>query len=124
MGPVNAGAMLARFPEHWPPKKIAQINEYDVRIVRLQGDFTWHKHDDTGEPFLVLGGELTIEIHDRSVVLGPRGLFVVPQGAGHCPRADIETAVLRLEPSSVITTGDAGGEFTGLGMILKLKAAR
>jgi mannose-6-phosphate isomerase-like protein (cupin superfamily) len=112
MDPVNVDAMLARFSEHWSPKKIAQLNDYDVRIVKLQGDFTWHKHDDTDELFLVLNGELIIQMRDRNVVLGPRDLFVVPRGVEHCPRADTETAVLLLEPSSVINTGDAGGEFT------------
>jgi mannose-6-phosphate isomerase-like protein (cupin superfamily) len=112
MDAVNVDAMLARLSEHWSPKKIAQINDYDVRIVKLQGDFTWHKHDDTDEFFLVLSGELTIQLRDRNVVLGPRELFVVPRGAEHCPRADTETAVLLLEPSSVINTGDAGGALT------------
>jgi mannose-6-phosphate isomerase-like protein (cupin superfamily) len=79
---------------------------------RRMGDFTWHKHDDTDELFLVLSGELTIQMRDRNVVLGPHELFVVRRGVEHCPRADTETAVLLLEPGSVINTGDAGGEFT------------
>jgi len=112
MDPVNIDEMLARFTDHWSPKRIAQINDYDVRIVKLQGDFTWHKHDDTDELFLVLRGELTIQMREREVVLGPGDLFVVPQGAEHCPRADIETAVLLLEPCSVINTGDSGGTLT------------
>jgi mannose-6-phosphate isomerase-like protein (cupin superfamily) len=99
---------------HWSPKKIAQINDYDVRIVKVQGDFTWHKHDDTDELFLVLSGELTIKMRDRDVVLAPRDLFVVPRGIEHCPHADIESAVLLLEPSSVINTGDAGGDLTSV----------
>lgn len=112
MDPVNIDTMLARFAEHWSPKKIAQVNDYDVRIVKVQGEFTWHTHADTDELFLVVSGELTIEMRDRQVVLGPRDLFVVPRGAEHCPRAEVETAVLLLEPSSVINTGDAGGDFT------------
>jgi mannose-6-phosphate isomerase-like protein (cupin superfamily) len=112
MEPVNINDMLARFTDHWSPKKIAQINDYDVRLVKLQGDFTWHKHDDTDELFLVVSGELTIQMRDREVILGPGDLFVVPLGAEHCPRADIETAVLLLEPGHVINTGDAGGTFT------------
>jgi mannose-6-phosphate isomerase-like protein (cupin superfamily) len=112
MDPVNIDEMLGRFTDHWSPKRIARINDYDVRIVKLQGDFTWHKHDDTDELFLVLRGELTIQMRDREFVLGPGDLFVVPQGAEHCPRAAIETAVLLLEPSSVINTGDAGGTLT------------
>jgi mannose-6-phosphate isomerase-like protein (cupin superfamily) len=112
MEAVNLDAMLARFAEHWSPKKIARINDYDVRIVKVQGEFTWHRHADTDEFFLVLDGQLTIQMRDHDVVLGPRELFVVPRGVEHCPRADAETAVLLLEPSSVVNTGDAGGELT------------
>lgn len=112
MEAVNVDAMLARFAEHWSPKTIAQINDYDVRIVKVQGEFTWHRHPDTDELFLVLDGRLTIQTRDGDVVLGPRELFVVPRGVEHCPRADTETAVLLLEPSTVVNTGDAGGELT------------
>src|SRR5215472_2097242 len=107
MEPVNVDAMLARFAEHWSPKRIAQVNNYDVRIVKVQDQFIWHTHPDTDEFFLVLGGQLTIQMRDRDVVLGPRELFVVARGAEHCPRADAETAVLLLEPGSVVNTGDA-----------------
>ena len=112
MEPANHDAMLARFAEHWSPKRIAQVNNYDVRIVKVQGEFTWHKHKDTDEFFLVLGGQLTIQLRDRDVVLGPRELFVVPRGVEHCPRADAETALLLFEPGNVVNTGDAGGELT------------
>jgi mannose-6-phosphate isomerase-like protein (cupin superfamily) len=80
--------------------------------VKVQGEFTWHQHADTDEFFLVLDGELTIQMRDHNVVLGPRELFVVPRGVQHCPRADAETAVLLLEPGSVVNTGDAGGLLT------------
>jgi len=112
MQAVNLDAMLARFAELWSPKRIARVNDYDVRIVKIQGEFTWHRHADTDEFFLVLGGQLTIQMRDRNVVLGPRELFVVPRGVEHCPRADAETSVLLFEPSTVINTGDAGGELT------------
>jgi mannose-6-phosphate isomerase-like protein (cupin superfamily) len=112
MEQVNLDAMLARFTEHWSPKKIAQVNDYDVRIVKVQGEFTWHQHPDTDEFFLVLSGQLTIQIRDRDVVLAPGELFVVPQGIEHCPRAGTETALLLFEPGSVVNTGDAGGELT------------
>jgi mannose-6-phosphate isomerase-like protein (cupin superfamily) len=112
MEAVNLDALLARFAEHWSPKKIAQVNDYDVRIVKLHGEFTWHRHPDTDEFFLVLGGRLTIQMPDGNVVLGPRELFVVPRGVEHCPRADTETAVLLFEPGTVINTGDAGGNLT------------
>jgi mannose-6-phosphate isomerase-like protein (cupin superfamily) len=109
---VNIASMLARFSEHWAPKKIAEINDYDVKIVKVQGEFTWHAHPETDELFLVIAGELTIGLRDRDVVLGPGELFVVPRGAEHCPRAESETAVLLLEPRGTVNTGDAGGELT------------
>jgi mannose-6-phosphate isomerase-like protein (cupin superfamily) len=112
MEAVNLDAMLARFAERRSPKKIAQVNDYDIRIVKIQGEFTWHRHADTDEFFLVLDGQLTIQMRDGNVVLGPRELFVVPRSVEHCPRADTETAVLLFEPSTVINTGDAGGELT------------
>jgi mannose-6-phosphate isomerase-like protein (cupin superfamily) len=112
MDVVNLDTMLARFAEHWSPKKIAQVNDYDIRIVKVQGEFTWHSHADTDEFFLVLNGELTISLRDRDVVLRPREFFVVPRGVEHCPRADAETAVLLFEPGNVVNTGDAGGELT------------
>jgi mannose-6-phosphate isomerase-like protein (cupin superfamily) len=114
MDVVNISAMLARFTEHWSPKKIAQVNNYDVRIVKVRGEFTWHQHPDTDEFFLVLDGQLTIQIRDGNVVLEPGELFVVPQGVEHCPRADTETALLLFEPSSVVNTGDAGGDLTAV----------
>ena len=73
--------------------------------MKLRGEFTWHRHADTDEFFLVLGGRLAIQMPDRDVVLGPRELFVVPRGVEHCPRADAETAVLLFEPGTVINTG-------------------
>jgi mannose-6-phosphate isomerase-like protein (cupin superfamily) len=112
MDPVNLDRMLAGFSEHWSPKKIAELNEYDVKLVKVQGEFTWHRHHDTDELFLVLDGALTIDLPDRSVVLLPREIFVVPRGVEHRPRAETETAVLLLEPRGVVNTGDAGGALT------------
>jgi len=112
MDAVNLDAMLARFADHWSPKKIAQVNDYDVRIVKSQGEFTWHRHIDSDEFFMVIDGRLVIQLRDRNVVLGPRDVFVVPRGVEHCPRADTETAVLLFEPGMVINTGDAGGALT------------
>ncbi len=107
---VNVDTMLARFAEHWSPKKIGELNDYDIRIVKVLGEFTWHKHADTDEFFMVLDGELTIQMRDRNVVLAPREIFVVPRGVEHCPRAETETSLLLLEPGSVVNTGDAGGD--------------
>jgi len=110
--PVSLASMLARFSEHWAPKKIAQINDYDVKIVKLRGEFTWHRHPDTDEFFLVVDGQLTIQLREGDVVLSPGELFVVPQGVEHCPKADVETSAMLIEPRGVVNTGDAGGDFT------------
>lgn len=112
MNVVNIDEMLGRFDEHWKPKRIASLNDYDIRIVKIQGEFTWHSHADTDELFLVLDGELIIQLRDRDVVLAPREMFVVPRGVEHCPRAEVETALLLMEPRSVVNTGDAGGDLT------------
>jgi len=109
---LNIASMLARFSEHWAPKKIAELNEYDVKIVKLLGDFTWHAHPDTDELFLVIEGALTIQLRGKDVAVGPGELYVVPRGTEHCPHADEETAVLLIEPRGVANTGDAGGELT------------
>ena len=100
-GSGESGRDAGAFAEHWSPKKTAQVNDYDVRIVKIQGEFTWHRHTDSDEFFLVIDGQLTIQMRDRNVVLAPRELFVVPRGVEHCPRADVETAVLLLEPGRV-----------------------
>jgi mannose-6-phosphate isomerase-like protein (cupin superfamily) len=109
---VNLAEKLALFDEHWQPKIVAAIDDYDVRIVKLKGDFVWHKHDESDDFFLVLAGRLTIQLRDRDVVLDPGELFVVPAGVEHCPRADEETSVLLIEPAGTLNTGDAGGPMT------------
>jgi mannose-6-phosphate isomerase-like protein (cupin superfamily) len=112
MDAVNVGSMLARFSEHWAPKKIAELNDYDIKIVKVLGEFTWHAHADTDELFFVIDGALTIQTRDGDVVLGPGELFVVPRGAEHRPRADAEAAVMLIEPRGVVNTGNAGGDMT------------
>jgi mannose-6-phosphate isomerase-like protein (cupin superfamily) len=108
----NLSGLLGQFSEHWSPKTIAGLNDYDIKLVKVQGDFVWHSHDDTDELFLVIDGELTIQLRDRDVVLGAGELFVVPRGVEHCPRADRETAALLIEPHGVVNTGEAGGALT------------
>jgi mannose-6-phosphate isomerase-like protein (cupin superfamily) len=99
------------FSEHWSPKVVANLNDYEVKLVKVKGEFVWHKHEDTDELFLVVD-HLTIQLRDRDVVLGPGQLFVVPRGVEHCPRADDEVKLLLLEPTGVVNTGDAGGDLT------------
>lgn len=112
MNKVNLAEKLTLFEEHWRPKTVAQLNDYDVLVVKLQGDFVWHKHDDTDDFFLVLKGRLTIQMREGDVELGPGELFVVPKGVEHCPRCDDEVHLLLIEPVGTPNTGDAGGERT------------
>ncbi|AWZ05066.1 MULTISPECIES: cupin domain-containing protein [unclassified Streptomyces] len=109
---VNLAHKLAQFDELWTQKRIARLNDYEVKLAKLKGEFVWHAHEDTDELFLVLSGRLTIQLRDGDVVLEPGELFVVPRGVEHCPVAEEETAILLLEPAGVLNTGDAGGPMT------------
>lgn len=104
---VNLEAKLSTFTEHWQPRTIAQFNGHDIMVVKAQGEFVWHKHDDTDDFFLVLKGDLAIEMRDRSVQLGPGELFVVPRGVEHRPVAQKEVHLLLIERSGTPNTGDA-----------------
>jgi mannose-6-phosphate isomerase-like protein (cupin superfamily) len=110
--PVNLQAALARLDGHWLPARVAALNDYDVKVVRILGEFTWHTHEETDELFLVLSGRLTMQLRGGDVELGPGELYVVPRGVEHCPRAAEETAALLIEPRGVVNTGDAGGPLT------------
>jgi mannose-6-phosphate isomerase-like protein (cupin superfamily) len=94
------------------PEDRRAAERHDVQVVKIKGEFVWHKHDETDDFFLVLAGRLTIQLRDRDIELGPGELFVVPRGVEHCPKADQETHVLLIEPKGTVNTGDAGGELT------------
>jgi len=105
---VNLDQQFQRFHDHWHPRIVATVNDYDVKLVKVQGEFVWHQHDATDELFLVIDGQLRIQLQDhRDVVLGPGELFVVPRGVRHCPAADQETRALFLELHDTVNTGDA-----------------
>ena len=105
-GPVNLADKLATFTEHWQPRTVAEFNGHDIMVAKVQGEFVWHKHDDTDDLFLVLQGELMIELRDRSVTLHPGELFVVPKGVEHRPIARNEVHMLLIESSGTPNTGD------------------
>ncbi|MFJ7268224.1 cupin domain-containing protein [Streptomyces sp. NPDC099050] len=104
---VNIAEKLAGFTERWAPHRIARINDYEVKIAKVQGEFIWHTHEDTDELFLVVSGTLTIRLRAGDVVLNPGEIYVVPRGVEHCPQADGETAILLFEP---VGTANTGGE--------------
>lgn len=104
--PVNLAEKLALFSERWSPKIVGGFNGHDLMVVKVEGEFNWHSHPDTDDFFMVLSGRLTIQMRDGDVVLGPGELYVVPKGAEHCPRADVETHLLIIEPAGTPNTGD------------------
>lgn len=105
---VDIAQKLSLFSEHWSPKVVARLNDYEIKVVRLQGEFVWHTHADTDELFLVVRGELTIRLRDEDITLRPGQLFVVPRGVEHCPIAHGEVHAVLIEPVGVVNTGDAG----------------
>lgn len=109
---INFAEKLTRFSEHWSPRVIAEMNDYQFKLAKLQGDFVWHKHDDTDEVFVIIHGTLRIDFRDGEAVLGPGEMIVVPRGVEHRPHADAECQVLLVEPRGVVNTGDAGGALT------------
>ena len=110
--PVDLAEKLSSFSEHWSPKVVARLNDYEIKVVKVQGEFVWHTHDDTDELFLVIDGELTIQLRDGDVTLRPGQMFVVPRGVEHCPIADGEVHAVLIEPVGVVNTGSAGGSLT------------
>jgi len=110
--PINLRHKLSLFSEQWQPKVVAELNDYQFKVSRLQGDFLWHHHQDTDEAFLVLDGRLRIDFRDGHVTLGPGDLFIVPKGVEHKPYAEHEVQLLLIEPRGVINTGRESGERT------------
>jgi mannose-6-phosphate isomerase-like protein (cupin superfamily) len=109
---INLAEKFALLDGPFKPGIVGYINDYKLQIVKVHGEFVWHKHDDTDDFFLVIEGEITVQLRDRDVHLGPGELFVVPRGVEHRPRADEEALVLLIEPRGTVNTGDAGGELT------------
>jgi len=109
---TDLGEALSSLSEHWLPKVVARMNDYEVKVVKVRGEFTWHSHVDTDELFFVLSGDLMIQLRDGDVLVRPGQMFVVPRGVEHCPKADREVHAMLVEPAGVVNTGDAGGPFT------------
>ena len=110
--PINFRDKFALFAEHWKPKVIAEMNDYQFKVVKFQGDFIWHDHNDTDETFIVLEGEMRIDFRDGAVRLAGGEMFVVPRGVEHKPSSDAEVKLLLIEPRGVPNTGHEGGDRT------------
>ncbi len=106
---INLSQKLALFSEHWSPRVIAEMNDYQFKLVRLQGEFVWHSHADTDEVFIVLEGAMRLEFRDGAVPLAAGEMYVVPKGIEHRPVAERECCAMLVEPRGVVNTGDAGG---------------
>ena len=112
MSKINLKEKLSLFSDHWSPKVIAEINDYQFKLVKIKGDFVWHNHADTDEAFIVIEGSMRIEFQDGTVELSEGEMYVVPKGVRHKPCADSECKVMLVEPRGVVNTGEAGGELT------------
>lgn len=104
---VNLQAKLATFSDQWKPRIVSSFNGHDIMVVKLDGEFVWHVHDDTDDLFLVLKGRLSIETDEGDVTLGPGELYVVPKGVRHRPVAEGEVHLMLIEPEGTPNTGDA-----------------
>ncbi len=111
---VNLAESLALIDEHFSPRIVGRLNDYKLALVKASGEFVWHSHSDTDDFFLVVSGELSIQLRDRDVELSAGEMFVVPRGVEHCPKADQEAHVLLIEPIGTPNTGDAGGPLTAM----------
>jgi len=109
---INLKDKFAKFSEYWSPKVIAEMNDYQFKLVKLQGDFVWHAHANTDETFLVLDGEMTIEFRDGEVQLKSGEMYVVPKGVEHKPKAGKECQVMLIEPKGIVNTEGVESELT------------
>ena len=112
--PINLQEKLTRFSEHWSPKIIAQMNDYHIKLAKVQGELVWHDHPDTDEMFIVVQGKLDIHFRDGKVSLNEGELYVVPKGVEHKPVAEVECHILLIEPADTVNTGDIVDEKTAL----------
>ena len=110
--PINIQQKLALFDDQWTPKVVAEMNDYQFKVVKLEGDFVWHDHPETDETFFIIEGKLRIDFRDGQVTLSAGELFVVPKGVEHKPYAERQVKVMLIEPRGVVNTGQEGGERT------------
>ncbi len=109
---INFEEKLAKFSDHFKPKIIAQMNNYHFKVVKFQGEFVWHKHEDTDEVFMDLDGEIVIQLRDRRVEINNWENIYVPKGKEHKPTAERECKIILVEPAGTVNTGDSGGNLT------------
>jgi len=111
---LNFAQKIDLIDKHWSPRVIAEMNDYQFKVVKLLGDFIWHDHADTDETFIVLEGQLRIDFRDGHVLISAGEMYVVPKGIEHKPSAEQEVKLLLIEPKGVLNTGSEGGERTAV----------
>lgn len=109
---INLKDKLDKVSGHWSPRVIAEMNDYQFKLVKIQGEFVWHDHRETDEVFLVIEGHMAIQFRDGRVELKAGEMFVVPKGVEHKPEASSECKIMLIEPRGVVNTGEAGGSYT------------
>ncbi len=109
---INFAEKLSKFNNHWSPRVIAEMNDYQFKLAKVQGEFIWHDHPDTDEVFIVLEGTLDIEFRDGKVTLESGEMFVIPKGVEHKPAALSECKIMLIEPRGVVNTGETDSELT------------
>ncbi len=109
---INLANKLSLFSDQWSPKIIGQMNDYHVKLAKIQGDFVWHSHSETDELFLVVEGSMVIHFRDGNIDVSSGEMCVVPKGVEHKPSAANQCSILLIEPIGTVNTGDAGGELT------------
>jgi len=109
---INLKDKYSQFNDHWSPRVIAEMNDYQFKLAKVKGEFVWHNHPETDEVFIVIEGELEILFRDGKVTLKAGEMFVVPKGVQHKPDAENECQIMLVEPKDVINTGESGGELT------------
>ena len=109
---INFEDKFSQFSDHWAPKIIAQMNDYFFKLVKFQGEFVWHTHEETDEVFIVINGEMSIEFRDGKVGLKAGEMFVIPKGSEHKPIAEEECQIMLVEHAGTVNTGTAGGDLT------------
>ena len=112
MDKINIREKFSGFSDQWAPKVIAEMNDYQFKLVKIKGDFVWHNHADTDEAFIVIEGEMSIEFEDKTIDLSEGEMYVVPKGVEHKPYADEECKVMIIEPRGVVNTGNTEGNLT------------
>ena len=115
MQKISLSDKFSKFTDHWAPRVIAEVNDHQLKLVKIKGDFVWHDHDDADEVFIVIEGSMSIEFEDEIVELNRGEMCVVPKGVRHRPFAENECQIMLVEPRGLVNTGEAGGDLTAEG---------